>query len=422
MAHLVFATASASRVNVGIAKCPSLLCKGFNDAWASALQLNEAGAAQYFLLHHDDIEVRTPHWLDVLVDEAQRTGAAVLSVVQPIKTDEVDETSTAMGHPTDPWSQRKFSLREIGALPETFCAADTRWPHQPLLVNTGLMLVDLSRPEFHEVDADGFLRFRFTIQDRVRKSTWKAECLSEDWYFSRQCWEAGLPVYCTRRVECGHWGAKAWSNQPPPPAPPKNEIVSASAPMEKDADDHYYQHIQGWFDFPDVYREAVARTPDGGTLVEVGCWRGKSLSFLCVEAVRSGKTLTVFGVDHFGGSVDQPGMLREAAAEDLGAECLLNVRRSGHRRTYLLEMPSLEAAAQLPDASLDFVFIDGSHDHESVIADIRAWLPKVKPGGVLAGHDYDLRTDPGVVTAVNLCLTGFKVVGRCWWYDVPKGE
>ena len=39
-----------------------------------------------------------------------------------------------------------------------------------------------------------------------------------------------------------------------------------------------------------------------------------------------------------------------------------------------------------PD-SLDFVFIDGDHSTEAVTADIEAWLPKLKPDGVLAGHD-----------------------------------
>ena len=37
----------------------------------------------------------------------------------------------------------------------------------------------------------------------------------------------------------------------------------------------------------------------------------------------------------------------------------------------------------------DFVFIDGDHRYESVRRDIQAWLPKVRPGGIMGGHDCE---------------------------------
>lgn len=49
---------------------------------------------------------------------------------------------------------------------------------------------------------------------------------------------------------------------------------------------------------------------------------------------------------------------------------------------------STHAAAQVPDRSLDFVFIDSDHSYEAVRADLESWLPKVKPGGFIGGHDY----------------------------------
>jgi predicted O-methyltransferase YrrM len=52
---------------------------------------------------------------------------------------------------------------------------------------------------------------------------------------------------------------------------------------------------------------------------------------------------------------------------------------------------SVEAAAQFEDGSLDGVFLDGSHIYEDVLADIDAYLPKIRNGGILFGHDlYDL--------------------------------
>jgi len=49
---------------------------------------------------------------------------------------------------------------------------------------------------------------------------------------------------------------------------------------------------------------------------------------------------------------------------------------------------SVEAAKQVPDGSLDFVYIDGAHDYTNVKADIEAWAPKVKVGGIISGDDF----------------------------------
>lgn len=64
-------------------------------------------------------------------------------------------------------------------------------------------------------------------------------------------------------------------------------------------------------------------------------------------------------------------------------------------RTKLLRMTSDEAARTIADASLDFVYLDARHDYESVKEDIGLWYPKVRPGGVLAGHDYMNRKEIG---------------------------
>lgn len=57
-------------------------------------------------------------------------------------------------------------------------------------------------------------------------------------------------------------------------------------------------------------------------------------------------------------------------------------------RTRFIREFSVEAAAQIPDRSLDFVYIDAAHDFASVAADLRAWSPKVRIGGIVSGHDY----------------------------------
>ena len=54
----------------------------------------------------------------------------------------------------------------------------------------------------------------------------------------------------------------------------------------------------------------------------------------------------------------------------------------------LLQMRSDEAAPQFQDNSVDLVYIDGDHQREGVQLDVDLWWPKIKPGGILAGHDF----------------------------------
>jgi hypothetical protein len=57
-------------------------------------------------------------------------------------------------------------------------------------------------------------------------------------------------------------------------------------------------------------------------------------------------------------------------------------------RATVIREPSLSASSLFQNDSLDFVYLDAAHDYKNVTFDIMTWLPKVKPGGILAGHDY----------------------------------
>jgi predicted O-methyltransferase YrrM len=58
------------------------------------------------------------------------------------------------------------------------------------------------------------------------------------------------------------------------------------------------------------------------------------------------------------------------------------------RRSLICRMTSLEAAEKVTEYTMDFVYLDARHDYEAVLDDLRAWYPKIRPGGVIAGHDY----------------------------------
>lgn len=57
-------------------------------------------------------------------------------------------------------------------------------------------------------------------------------------------------------------------------------------------------------------------------------------------------------------------------------------------KTEYFRMLSVEAAQKIPDTSLDFVYIDARHDYCGVMEDLDAYYTKLRPGGILAGHDY----------------------------------
>jgi hypothetical protein len=70
-------------------------------------------------------------------------------------------------------------------------------------------------------------------------------------------------------------------------------------------------------------------------------------------------------------------------------------------RLTVLYGDSVKMAKQVEDNFLDFVFIDADHRYESVIADLKAWVPKVKDvEGIVCGHDYDHPRFPDVTEAV----------------------
>lgn len=87
-------------------------------------------------------------------------------------------------------------------------------------------------------------------------------------------------------------------------------------------------------------------------------------------------------------------------------------RFQGRTEVRIHRMRSLDAVAQFPDKSLDWVYIDGDHSYEAVKADLVAWLRKVKTGGVLVGDDYDWLDEfgaPSVLRAVEDVLLEWRL-------------
>lgn len=78
--------------------------------------------------------------------------------------------------------------------------------------------------------------------------------------------------------------------------------------------------------------------------------------------------------------------LDQEQVDGLRASCLR--RLSPWANVRFIELRSVEAARLVDDGSLDFVYIDANHSLEHVVADIAAWSPKVRKGGIVSGHDW----------------------------------
>jgi cephalosporin hydroxylase len=148
--------------------------------------------------------------------------------------------------------------------------------------------------------------------------------------------------------------------------------------------------IPGWFNYWPLYQLMARILKDGDVVAEIGVWLGRSIIMLAQECKRLGKKVKFLAVDNFKGEENQP--MHEATIRLCGGNIkpafLANMERCGvGDMITILEGDSAKMARNVPVATLAFCFIDAAHDFESVRNDITAWLPKVKPGHCLAGHD-----------------------------------
>jgi hypothetical protein len=185
--------------------------------------------------------------------------------------------------------------------------------------------------------------------------------------------------------------------------------------------EHYYQTVgEDWFTYPKLYSAVVKYFPDNSSFFEVGSWKGRSGTYMGVEIVNSGKEQSLVCVDIWVGSAEHQGM--DILNEDgLYLEFQKNIEPVNDQRPGTIEFirgKSLDVVDSIQNFSLDFVFIDASHEYEDVIADINSWYPKVKQGGVIAGHDYP--DWPGVKKAVKEYFRkgDFIAKEQCWIHQV----
>lgn len=191
---------------------------------------------------------------------------------------------------------------------------------------------------------------------------------------------------------------------------------------------HFYggsEFGENWFSYLNLYREMVDTFPSGSHFVEIGSWKGKSAVAMAVEIINSGKQIYFDCVDPWYDRVEDESeeyFKNYNTGYDNRVDSLYEtfLKNIDPVREYItpMRMTSMEAVELYEDESLDFVFIDGNHEYEYVNEDIQKWLPKIKSGGVLAGHDYS--SEPVSLAVENNGLGNLvEMKDECWVHYKP---
>ncbi len=182
--------------------------------------------------------------------------------------------------------------------------------------------------------------------------------------------------------------------------------------------EHFYQKIDGFFTYEDLYNYVIDKLSDNAHVVEVGAYKGRSTAYLATLIFNSGKKIKFDVVDTWDGT---DGTTRPAWSDYQHNHGDIFNQFKNNLAPVIdiinpIKMLSFDACSNYEDKSLDFVFIDANHSYEGVKKDILGYLPKMKSGSIFAGHDYNPISWPGVVQAVHELFPTdkIKIMGECW--------
>lgn len=180
--------------------------------------------------------------------------------------------------------------------------------------------------------------------------------------------------------------------------------------------------VPGWFNFQRLYREVVDSTSNDNRslFVELGFLFGKSTLFMGNEIKKSRKLIKFFSVDLFSIKnasqaffdlnekqkvcpVELTEHLCKVGSTDGHIGLAREIVSLSDSRDYIQIIPgkAQDLVHLFEDNSIDFLFIDTLHTYEDTLTMLKAFIPKVRKGGTLAGHDCLADRYPGLVQAVQ---------------------
>ena len=128
-------------------------------------------------------------------------------------------------------------------------------------------------------------------------------------------------------------------------------------------------------------------------MLEIGCYTGESTMFWAERCK------LVYAVDAWLTGYAPGKLISENDFDEVFRRYNERIKDQGNIAT--IRAKSVDASELFEPHSLDFVYIDGNHEYNAVMADIDAWVWAVKPGGFIGGHDYGSQYHVGVKKAVD---------------------
>lgn len=149
------------------------------------------------------------------------------------------------------------------------------------------------------------------------------------------------------------------------------------------------------------------------TVVEIGVHRGRNMQ----EVLTKQKEVLWYAVDPWEFTKSYP--CWGQSLHDASYKRFLIEKAKFPGRVEELRMSSASAVDLIPDG-IDLLFIDGDHEYSAVKRDIELYVPKVRSGGIVSGHDYNnLPRFPGVKQAVDeVFRTVTRAADHVWWVKV----
>lgn len=180
--------------------------------------------------------------------------------------------------------------------------------------------------------------------------------------------------------------------------------------------EHFFESIDGWSHLNDqgnlIKRILEIHGNKKMKIAEIGVYMGRGTAIFNVELINSGIEYEYHAIDHFTGSAEHDNTLDYYTITLQNLSPILD-------KIKVIKNDSIEQSKQYEDNYFDVVYIDASHDYESVKKDIIHWLPKVKSGGIICGDDYTAGWQ-GVVDAVNEILGDVSLIGYQQWFKIKE--
>lgn len=180
--------------------------------------------------------------------------------------------------------------------------------------------------------------------------------------------------------------------------------------------DHFYEKINGYSCYSEqgiLLENILAKIDTKNTIkiAEIGVYNGKLSAMWNVELINRNIAYEYYAIDHFNGS---------DGLTDVSYENTIFNLSSITTNLKIVRNNSVDESKKHNDGYFDIVYIDASHDYESVKTDLIHWYPKVKNGGIICGDDYSEYWN-GVILAVNeFFKKPVNKVSCMQWYMLKK--